>query len=137
MPFLTKQDLADIIDLEDIDVITDDDDTIVDNCIKAAITEAKGYMDRYDYDELFARTDIDQDPLLRISCIALACWYLCKKCAANQNTKDINEGAEAARAWLTKVQNGKTKPVDWPYKPTLEQNTFFHVSSYHKRNNNI
>lgn len=94
-------------------------------------------MDRYDTDILFARTDLDKDPILVGHCIALAVYWLCKLCAANQNTKDIKEGADEARRWLSLVQAGKRTPLNWPLKLTPGSDTFFHVSSYCKRTNNF
>jgi phage gp36-like protein len=137
MAFIEKEDLTSIIYEEDIDVMTEGDDTKVNSAIAAAIAEAKGYMDRYDHDTLFARTDIDRDPLLVETCKAIACWYLCAACAANQNIKDIRDRANDGRAWLSKVQKATIKPVNWPYKSPAELNTFFHVASFPKRNNNI
>jgi phage gp36-like protein len=137
MAFLVKEDLTSIIYADDIDVITVGDDTKVVGAINAAISEAKAYMNRYDTEVLFARSDIDKDPLLMETCKALACWYLCAACAANQNIKDIRDRANDGRAWLAKVQNGKSTPVNWPLKSEPEKNTFFHVSSYTKRTNNI
>ena len=137
MPFITKTDLTDSMYLEDIDTITENDDTKVDRAIGKAIGEAKFYFDRYDTDILFARTDPERDILLVGHCTALAVWWLCKLCPANQGTKDITEGAETARRWLKLVQAAKGTPENWPLKTEPERNTFFHVGGFPKRVNNF
>jgi phage gp36-like protein len=136
MAFISKTDLTTIIYLEDIDVITEGDDTKVDSAIAAGIGEAQSYCDRFDVVTLFGRTGTDRDPILFESCKALACWFLVAACPANQNTKDIRERANDARTWLSRVQNGKLKPVNWPPKPPDQNSNLFHVSSYDKRINN-
>lgn len=136
MAFLTKTDLTTIIYEEDIDVMTEGDDTKVTGHINTAITEATGYLDRYDTPTLFAREGDEKDPLLMESCKAIACWYLVAACPANQNTKDITERANVARLWLSRVQAGKVKPVGWPLKTEPTKSTYFHASSLPKRRNN-
>lgn len=134
--FLTKTDLTTMMYAEDIEAITEGDDTKVDSCIASAVAEAQGYCDRYDIGVLFGRAGSQRDPILAESCKALACWYLIALCPPNQDTKDVKDRATDARTWLGKVQAGKVKPVNWPYIIPEEKNTFFHVTSYDKRENN-
>lgn len=135
MPFLTKADLTSIIYEEDINVITEGDDSKVTSAIDAATGEASGYMDRYDIDGVFALNP--KDPILFESCKAIACWYLIAACPANQNTKDIKERVSDARTWLLRVQSGKIKPRGWPSIAPPEKATFFHMSSNPKRGNHF
>lgn len=137
--FLTKTDLTSIIYEEDIDTITEGDDSKVDSAIGAAIDEAQECLSRFDIPTIFAKTGADRHHLLLESCKAIACWYLVKLCPANQSTKEIIEGATFARQWLDKINNGKKPGIGFPLKPEPPTglNTFFHASSFEKRHNNL
>jgi hypothetical protein len=140
MSFLSKADLSTLMFEEDMNIITEgNDDDIIGSmgCIAVGITEAKGYLNRFDTDILFGRQDDARDPLLLESCKCLALVVLTRKCPPNQNIKDIRTAANDARIWLAKVQNAKLTPPGWPLKTTPGNDTFFHVSSYPKRLNNI
>ena len=140
MPFLTKLELSSLMYVEDMDVITEDNDLEIEGptgCIAVGITEAMGYLNRFDTTELFGRENEARDPLLMEVCKSLALVFLVRKCAPNQNIKDIRQAAADSRTWLGKVQSGKLTPVGWPLKQGPQASTFFHVSSYPKRRNNI
>ncbi|QEM13470.1 phage protein Gp36 family protein [Mucilaginibacter rubeus] len=140
MAFISKDDLTSLMYEEDMDAITEGKDEEITGdtgAIAIGITEAKGYLNRFDTAVLFAREENERDPLLVETCKSLALYYLTKKCAPNQNVKDIRAAANDARIWLAKVQSGKLTPIGWPLKAAPEANTFFHVSSYPKRKNNI
>ena len=137
MAFLEKADLTSIIYLEDIDVITEGDDTKVQSAIDVGIAEAYTYLAKYDIPTLFARVPPLRDPVLFESCKAIAVWYLVKLCPANQDTKEITEGARVARSWLKRIQAGDAVPYNWPLVPAPDLDTFFHVASFPKRINNF
>lgn len=135
--FLTKTDLTNIIYQEDMDAITEGDDTKVDAAMNAAVAEAQSYLDRYDVATLFGTTGTDRDPILLECCISIACAYLIRLCPANQSVKEVKENAADARAWLTRVQSARATPVGWPLKADPTLNTFFHTSSLPKRINHF
>jgi len=137
MAFIVKADLTSIIYEEDIDVITESNDAIVQNAIDVGIAEAYTYLAKFDIPTLFAAVPPFRDPVLFESCKAIAVWYLVKLCPANQDTKEITEGARVARAWLKRIQDGSAVPYNWPLAPVADLDTFFHVASFPKRINNF
>lgn len=137
MPFLVKADLTSIIYEEDIDTITEADDSKVTSAINAAISEAQSYLDRFDVATLFGTTGTDRDPMLLESCVSIACAYLIRLCPANQSVKEVKENAADARTWLTRVQAARATPLGWPLKSNPELSTFFHTASQPKRRNHF
>jgi hypothetical protein len=136
MAFLEKSDLTSIINADDLDAITEGEDSIITGAINAAIDRAKKYLSRFDTDALFNATGDARDFDLLEICKSLAMPIICKSAAPNQNIKDIKKAATDAKRDLEKMQDG-TIPTGWPLKSDPKISTFFHVVSNPKRRNNI
>lgn len=122
MPFLVKADFKTHLYAEVIAEITRGDDTIIDDGISAGISEAKGYLSRFDLLKLFGTSDVEPEvpePLiayLKTIVKDLSTWQMVKLSNPNIDLKLIRTSYEDAIAWLMKVQKGMVDPEGWPYK---------------------
>lgn len=138
--FVTTAEVNTHIYDEVVEVISRDVESILETAIKAAISEAKGYMSRYDIITLLALTGDDRDPALVMYIKDIACWHF--MVLANPNIDlDLRERRyKAATDWLKNIQAGKVVPYGWPSKPVdtetgNDPSSLFKYGSNPKRNN--
>lgn len=137
MSFITKNDLATHFYEEKIDVITRGDDSLVDEAIDEAIDKATGYLNRYDYDAIFATT-VPTDRIKYKALIGLikdiAKFLLIKKCNAGVDIQLAKECYDDAIAELGKIQSGRVIYSKWPIPEGEEVATqSFTITSQPKR----
>lgn len=113
MAYLLAGDLDTHIYSENRDEIVRDDAGIIDQCITAAIAEAKSYLSRFDLLAIFGTDVIDAtfaDENLKNKVKDIAVWQLV--CLANPNIKMevARTRYEDAIKWLTMVQKGTADP---------------------------
>lgn len=116
---------------EIIDVITREDDTIVDLTIVDAISEAKGYLSKFDTLKLFGSAAVDPtivDSFLKRIVKDIAAWHLVRLANPNVNLELYRTAYEDALKWLTNVQKGLIDPEGWEYKAD-DPDTEFNESS--------
>ena len=101
---------------ENVDVITRNDDTIVESAIDTAVSEAKGYLANYDKDTIFAQTGTARNALLLTMCKDLAAFHIVKLSAAGVNYEYRKQVYDRAVQWLKDVQRGNIVPD----LPTIE-----------------
>jgi phage gp36-like protein len=149
MPFLTKEDFKTHLYREIIEEITRNDDTIIAKAIKAAISEAKSYLSRYNLVALFGdpnsipivEPEVESEHLRNLS-IDIACWHLIKLSNPNVNIELFRTGYQDAIKFLEKVMKGQADPEGWPYKAdnantSENENSFVQWSSNRKRSNHF
>jgi len=120
MAFLTKDDFDTHLYAEVIDSITREQDTIVERGISSAISEAQGYLSRFDLAALFGDDTDDptvEDEHLKDVVKDIACWKMIKLANPNVDLKLFRTIYEDAVKYLEKVQKGQVDPKGWPYKP--------------------
>lgn len=120
MSFLTKTELSTHLYGEQVDVISREDDTIVESAIDGAIAEAKGYLHNYDVAAIFATTGSNRNALLLIFVKDIAVWHLINLSNPGVNMEVRESRYKAAIAWLKGVQRGDISP-DLPADETEDQ----------------
>lgn len=135
MPFLIKTDLNTVATTEVIDLITNTNDTIVDQIIKESIEVMRSYLHRYyDVDIIFNAIDEDRNGIILkyLKDIVIYEVYI-------RRTRDLNEVAklryDEAMLWLDKVAAAKIDPdlprlqIDENGDGTATSSTFMKLGS--------
>ncbi|MGY3054373.1 hypothetical protein ACVWYG_002580 [Pedobacter sp. UYEF25] len=137
MSFISKADLGTHIYNEKVDVITRGNNALVQDAIDAAINQAEGYLNRYDYATIFATTDATERKkfaALIIFIKDIAIWNLLKLCNAGMSLELAKECYDDAIAELMRIQSGKLIYTTWPViAANIEFNQGFTVTSNPKR----
>lgn len=120
-----------------VSAISRDDATIMETAIKAAVKQAKGYLHRYDLEELFGAAGSERDELLLMYLKDLAAWHFITLANANIDLELRKTRYDDALKALKEIQAGKVSPEDWPL-PTVAEGEqdpgdIFMISSQPKR----
>lgn len=115
MSYITKEEFTTHVYEENQQVISRGDDTKVDTALSAAISEATGYLSRFDTDSLFAATAENRDPILIMYLKDIAKWHFFNISNAGGDIELAKERYDMAIKWLDKVQSGRVTPKGWPY----------------------
>lgn len=110
MSFLTIAEMKAYLYEENVDVITRDDDTIVQAAIDTAMGEAKGYLGNYDRAVIFAQQAANRNALLLTMCKDLAAFHIVKLSAAGVNYEYRKQVYDRAVQWFKDVQKGNILP---------------------------
>lgn len=116
MAFLTIPELKTHLYNENVEVISRQDDTIVQAAIDAAISEAKGYLPAYDIAATFNASGKNRNALLLTFVKDIATWHFLVLCNAGVELQLRQDRYERAIAWLKAVQKGDIS-ADLPAKP--------------------
>jgi hypothetical protein len=120
MPYLTKDDLKTHIYADIINEIIRNDDTIADEQIEAAISEASAYLAKYDLTQLFSDTVTDKNLKNKIKDIA--CWNIIKLANPNIEMQLFENLYKSAISFFKDIQKGQADPAGWPYKTVSQDN---------------
>jgi len=141
MAFLTTAQMKTHIYQGTQNLIAQGDTTLLQTAIDTAISEAKGYLSRYNIDQLFDNVNADPawtaDPTLHFHCKNMAKWHFIGIANANTDYEDAQARYDRAVKWLQDIQSGKVVPVNWLPAEPEKYATFFHVSSNRKRGNHF
>jgi len=110
MSYLSKSEISTHLYIDNVDVITRGDDTIVTAAIDAAISEAKGYLSAFDRTAIFAAEADARNALLLTFVKDIAAWHLLNLCNAGSDLKLRQDRYERAVEWLKQVQKGNVSP---------------------------
>lgn len=110
MTFLTSEELKTHLYAENINVISRDDETILQAAIDAACQEAKSYLAAYNTTEIFADSGPDRNALLLIFIKDIAVWHFINLCNAGTELQLRQDRYERAIDWLKAVQRGDVSP---------------------------
>ncbi len=111
MAFLTEADLHTAIYPNLLEVIKQEDETIVVFGIDAALEEAESELrERYNTEEIFNKTGNERNKLLLMICRDIAVFNIIGISNPGVDYEDKSNRAEIARKWLESVRNGETKP---------------------------
>lgn len=108
--WITKEELKTHMNVDDIDVITDSDDTLVTAAIDGAVSEAKGYLESFDTASIFAATGSSRNALLLIFVKDIAVWHLLKLSNYKAELEYRGKCYDRAVSWLKSVQRGDVAP---------------------------
>lgn len=133
MAFLEETDLLTSVYQNLLDVIKQEDETIVQFGIDSALEEAQAYLkDRYDTEVIFAKTGNNRNKLLLMMCRDIAVYNIIGISNPGIDYEDKKNRSDSARSWLKNVQKGTSKP-SLPVKPEEEQVTIIASGSNPKR----
>ena len=110
MSYLTKEELKTHMNVDNIDVITENDDTIVQAAIDGAISEAKGYLSLFNISTIFAATGSNRNSLLLTFVKDISVWHLMVLSNYQADVKFRQDRYERAVAWLKSIQRGDVVP---------------------------
>lgn len=113
MAYLTVDEIKSYLYEENVDVITRNDDTIVEAAIDAAMAEAKGYLGAYDVTAVFGATGTQRNQLLLIMVKDITAWHIMKLSNAGIHYEYRKQVYERAIKYLQDVQKGNITP-DFP-----------------------
>ena len=108
--WITKEELKTHMNVDNIDVITDGDDTLVTAAIDGAVSEAKGYLLSYDADTIFAATGSSRHSLLLTFVKDIAVWHLMALSNYQADLALREKRYDRAVSWLKAVQKGDVTP---------------------------
>lgn len=115
-------------------LISQGDNSIIQDAINAAMAEAKGYCSRYDLAALFDNTTTP-DPILQMHVKNMAKWHFMSLGNAAIDYDDAKTRYDQAIAWLKGIQKSDNVQPAWPLAQPEEIGTYFHVKSEPKRKN--
>lgn len=138
MSFITPEELASHIRIENAQAISRGDEAKAPEAINAAMTEAQGYMSRYDYDTIFSMAGVDRNPILMMYIKEIAKWHFISVCNAGVDYKSAEDRYDKAIIWLKNLQAGKVVMRDWPlFQDGEEPSNSFTIRSNEKRGNHF
>lgn len=108
--FLEVSELTSHVRSESLASIIRDDEAIAQAAIDGAISEAKGYLSRFDTAIIFGAVTDARHQLLVIFLKDIAVWHLVNICNPNIDLKLRKERYDRAIKWLEGVQRGNIVP---------------------------
>ena len=135
--FINKADIEKKIMAHELASITNEDDTIIDHSISAAIAEMKGYLKgRYDVEAIFSAADEERMPLLVGFACDISIYEIISLALPGQDLEDRRARYKRAIDWLKQLAKGEIE-ADLPKLEDEEGNTEspFGFSSQKKRIN--
>ena len=108
--WITKDELKTHMNVDNIDVITDNDDTLVASAVDGAVSEAKGYLGSYDTGTIFNTSGAARNSLLLIFVKDITVWHLIKLSNYQADIEYRGKLYDRAVSWLKGVQKGDITP---------------------------
>lgn len=108
--YTNKEELKTHMNISDIDVITDADNAIVEGAIDTAISEAKGYLGKYNIQAIFDARGANRHPLLLTFVKDIAVWHLVVLSNYKADQELRKDRYTRAIAWLKGVQASDIAP---------------------------
>lgn len=107
---ITIDELKTHLYVEQIEAISGTDDTIITAAIDAAISEAKGYLHKYDLSAIFSAAGDDRNKLLVLFLKDIAIYHYINLANPGTDYKERKDRYTRAIAWLEAVQAGQVVP---------------------------
>ncbi len=119
--FIDKADYLQCIDEKGLLALgaTDDKLSAAEN---TAIDEAKGYLDKYDCDELFAKIDNDRPQKLVGVICDIALFHIASSSSSRMGYDTRKDRYDLAISYLKGIQSGKITPKNFPTLVTEKNN---------------
>jgi phage gp36-like protein len=137
--YISPTELTTHLGAEQIEAISDGDETLLTAAIDAGTQEAKSYLKAYDIDAELAKTGSARNALLMIFIKDIAVWHFINICHVNTSLELRQDRYKTALAWLKAVQKGEVLP-DLPAIVDADgeaNNLPYKVTSNPKRTNHI
>jgi hypothetical protein len=111
MEYLTIDELSSHFQTGIVDAISENDNTIPQASIDAAIAEAKGYLTKYNRATIFdPAAPTDRNPILLLYVKDIAAWHFIQLGNPSIDLPFREKRYELAKQWFKDVQSGKTVP---------------------------
>ncbi|MBD1394270.1 hypothetical protein [Mucilaginibacter glaciei] len=119
MAFLEKTDFSSVIRMYELDTITANDDTLVDQAIEAAIEEVSGYFvpndkkqwddgrPHYDVEAIFNATGTNRNALMMANTKIVAIWHLLILCNTGFEYEEAKDRYDRSTTYLKKLGAGE------------------------------
>lgn len=114
MSWLAPEDYDVVIDRKSLDAMVKGQPQQLEKAEQAAISEARGYLGKYDTDRIFSQTGSRHEKLVSVI-TNISVYNLCASLPARAADEVRRQRYEDALAWLKGIQNGTITP-DLPYK---------------------
>ena len=137
--YISPTEITTHLGVEQIEAISDGDETMLTAAIDAATQEAKSYLKAYNIADELAKTGTERNTLLVIFIKDIAVWHFINICHVNTSLELRQDRYERAIAWLKSVQKGEVLP-DLPSFEAADgeaNNLPYKVTSNQKRTNHI
>jgi len=133
--FIEKTDLLSVIDLRELEEVSEGDDTVIDAMLYAAVDEMRAYLsDNYDIDTIFSKTGDDRNKMLVRIANDIAVYHLTAKSVAGQDKEDRRERYDRDIEWL-KMVSQKTQYTDLDQAIEDDEDAEVNYGSNKKRRN--
>ena len=137
--YLQPHEITTHLGQEQIEAISDGDETMLMTAIDAAVQEAKSYLKAYDITAEMQKQAGERNPLLVIFIKDIAVWHFVNICNVNTRMELRQDRDERAVAWLRAVQKGEVLPDLPPVVDASGTDTKlpYKVTSNPKRSNHV
>lgn len=109
--FITATELKSVAYSYQLNQIVENDNTIIQMAIDAAIEEMSGYLAaRYDCAQIFAQTAANRNPLVLELCKDIALWYIIRLSNVDMLYEPVKERYDRAIDWLNRTAKGTISP---------------------------
>ena len=139
MPYISPAEITTHLGAEQIEAISDGDETMLQAAIDGAMVEAKGYLSAFDMAVELDKTGTQRNALLIIFIKDIAVWHFVNICNVNTDMDLREKRYDRAISWLVGVQKGNVVP-DLPAKINesgTANNLPYKVTSNPKRTNHV
>lgn len=110
--FITESELKSVAYGYQLQQIVENDSTIIQMAIDAAIEEASAYLSaRYDCNTIFSRTGADRNALLLELCKDIALWYIIRLSNVDMLYEPVKDRYDRAIDWLNRVAKSVISPT--------------------------
>lgn len=136
MSYIQPAEITTHLGAEQIEAISDGDETMLAKAISAAIIQATGYLSGYDVESEFAKAGDQRNDLLVLWVKDIAVWHFINICNVNTSIELRAKRRDDAISDLRKIQKGdmvinltpKTSESTIPYKFSSNQKRSNHIS---------
>lgn len=136
--YISSTELTTHLGVEQIEAISDGDETMLTAALDAAVQEAKSYLKAYDIAAELAKTGSQRNALLVIFIKDIAVWHFINICRVNTSLELRQDRYERAVTWLKAVQRGEVLPDITKVEVEGVDNSLpYKVTSNPKRTNHI
>ena len=135
MSYIQPAELTTHLGVEQIEAISDGDETMLAKAISAAIIQATGYLSGYDVEAEFTKAGDQRNDLLVLWVKDIAVWHFINICNVNTSIELRAKRRDDAISDLRKIQKGEMV-INLTVKSAGE-NLPYKVTSNPKRNNHV
>jgi len=109
--FITTDDFKQLIDSDDLDIVSNSEEEKINSCIATAIEEMEGYLrTRYNVASIFSETGDDRNKIVLTYCIDITLYHMHTAIAMRQMPEVRQIRYDRAIKWLEQVQKGLINP---------------------------